>query len=42
MERLRHFATNVLAVAYREGTVLRHDKAFIGVVAGYLGRRLDG
>jgi ABC-2 type transport system permease protein len=33
MERLRHFATNVLAVAYREGTVLRHDKAFIGVVA---------
>jgi ABC-2 type transport system permease protein len=33
MERLRHFATNVLAVAYREGSVLRHDKAFIGVVA---------
>jgi len=33
MERLRVFATNVLAVAYREGSVLRHDKAFIGVVA---------
>jgi ABC-2 type transport system permease protein len=25
--------TNVLAVAYREGSVMRHDKAFIGVVA---------
>jgi ABC-2 type transport system permease protein len=33
MERLQHFATNVLAVAYREGSVMRHDKAFIGVVA---------
>jgi ABC-2 type transport system permease protein len=33
MERLRVFATNVLAVAYREGSVMRHDKAFIGVVA---------
>jgi ABC-2 type transport system permease protein len=33
MERLRRFATNVLAIAYREGTVMRHDKAFIGVVA---------
>jgi ABC-2 type transport system permease protein len=32
-ERLRRFATNVLAIAYREGTVMRHDKAFIGVVA---------
>jgi ABC-2 type transport system permease protein len=33
MEGLRRFATNVLAIAYREGTVMRHDKAFIGVVA---------
>ncbi len=32
MERLRRFASNVLAVAYREGSVMRHDKAFIGVV----------
>jgi ABC-2 type transport system permease protein len=30
---MRRFVTNVLAVAYRETTVLRHDKAFIGVVA---------
>ncbi len=33
MEGVRRFLTNVLAVAYRETTVLRHDKAFIGVVA---------
>ena len=33
MGGLRRFVTNVLAVAYRETTVLRHDKAFIGVVA---------
>ena len=33
MERLSQFANNVLAMAYREGTVMRHDKAFIGVVA---------
>ena len=32
MEGLRHFGTNVMAVAYREGTVMRHDKAFLGVV----------
>jgi ABC-2 type transport system permease protein len=32
MEGLRRFATNVLAIAYREGTVMRHDKAFLGVV----------
>jgi ABC-2 type transport system permease protein len=32
VEGLRRFATNVLAIAYREGTVMRHDKAFIGVV----------
>ena len=32
MEGLRRFATNVLAIAYREGTVMRHDKAFMGVV----------
>ena len=33
MEGVRRFVTNVLAVAYRETTVLRHDKTFIGVVA---------
>lgn len=33
MERLRHFATNVLAMAYREASVMRHDKAFIAAVA---------
>ncbi len=33
VEGLRRFVTNVLAVAYRETTVLRHDKAFLGVVA---------
>jgi ABC-2 type transport system permease protein len=33
VEGVRRFVTNVLAVAYRETTVLRHDKAFIGVVA---------
>ncbi|MCX5738252.1 MAG: ABC transporter permease, partial [Proteobacteria bacterium] len=33
VERLSQFANNVLAMAYREGTVMRHDKAFIGVVA---------
>ena len=32
MEGLRRFATNILAIAYREGTVMRHDKAFLGVV----------
>lgn len=26
------FVTNVLAVAWREGTVMRHDKAFLGTV----------
>jgi ABC-2 type transport system permease protein len=31
-ERARRFAANVLAMAYREATVMRHDKAFIGVV----------
>ena len=33
MGRLRRMATNVLAVAYREGTVMRHDRAFLGVIA---------
>ena len=33
VEGLRRFVTNVLAVAYRETTVLRHDNAFLGVVA---------
>ena len=32
MEGLRRFVTNVLAIAYREGTVMRHDQAFLGVV----------
>ena len=32
MEGLRRFARNVLAIAYREGTVMRHDRAFLGVV----------
>jgi ABC-type multidrug transport system permease subunit len=32
-ERLRRFAGNVLAVAYRDATGLRHDPAFIGIVA---------
>jgi ABC-2 type transport system permease protein len=31
-ERALRFVTNVLALAYREATVMRHDKAFIGVV----------
>jgi ABC-2 type transport system permease protein len=30
--RLARFHSNVLAVAYREAIVVRHDKAFIGVV----------
>jgi ABC-2 type transport system permease protein len=30
--RIRRFATNVLAIAYREGTVMRHDKAFLATV----------
>jgi ABC-2 type transport system permease protein len=33
VEGVQRFVTNVLAVAYRETTVLRHDNAFIGVVA---------
>ena len=32
-ERLRRFAGNVLAVAYRDTMGLRHDPAFIGIVA---------
>jgi ABC-type multidrug transport system permease subunit len=32
-ERLRRFVTNVLAVSYRESSVMRHDRAFLGVVA---------
>lgn len=32
IEALRRFVTNVMAIAYREGTVMRHDKAFLGVV----------
>lgn len=31
--RLRRFAGNVLAVAYRDATGLRHDPAFLGMVA---------
>lgn len=31
--RVRRFASNVLAVAWREATVVRHDPAFLGVVA---------
>ena len=30
--RLVEFVTNVLAVAWREATVMRHDKAFLGTV----------
>ena len=29
MTRLRRFWSNVLAVAYKEALVLRHDKAFL-------------
>jgi ABC-2 type transport system permease protein len=29
---LRRFVSNVLAMAYREGTVMRHDNAFLAVV----------
>jgi len=29
---LRRFASNLLAMAYREGTVMRHDRAFMAVV----------
>ena len=29
---LRRFVSNVLAMAYREGTVMRHDSAFMAVV----------
>lgn len=32
MESLRRFVTNALAIAYREGTVMRNDQAFLGVV----------
>jgi len=32
VQSLRRIARNVLAIAYREGTVMRHDKAFLGVV----------
>jgi len=32
-ERLRRFAGNVWAVAYRDATGLRHDSAFIGMIA---------
>ena len=32
MTRLARFRSNVLAVAYREAIIVRHDKAFIGVV----------
>lgn len=33
MSRLERTVRNVLAVAYREATVIRHDKTFLGVVA---------
>jgi ABC-2 type transport system permease protein len=29
---LRRFVSNVLAMAYREGTVMRHDRAFMAIV----------
>jgi ABC-2 type transport system permease protein len=32
-ERVARFVSNVLAVAYREATVIRHDATFLGVVA---------
>jgi ABC-2 type transport system permease protein len=32
LERLRRFVSNILAMAYREGTVMRHDQAFMVVV----------
>jgi len=32
-ERIRRFVSNVLAVAYREATVMRHDRAFVAVVS---------
>ena len=32
-ERMRRFAANVLAIAYRDATGLRHDPAFLGMVA---------
>jgi ABC-2 type transport system permease protein len=32
VSRVRRFVSNVLAMAYREGTVVRHDRAFMGVV----------
>lgn len=32
MKRRRGFWTNVLAIAYRESLVVRHDRAFIGIV----------
>jgi ABC-2 type transport system permease protein len=31
-ERVRRFVGNVLAVAYKEALVVRHDRAFVGVV----------
>lgn len=33
MKRRRSFWTNVLAVAYREALIVRHDRAFTGIVA---------
>jgi ABC-2 type transport system permease protein len=32
IERVRRFVSNVLAVAYREATVLRHDRGFVAMV----------
>lgn len=32
VESIRRFVSNVLAVAYREATVMRHDRAFMAVV----------
>jgi ABC-2 type transport system permease protein len=32
MNRLREFLSNVLAIAYKEASVLRHDKALMGAV----------
>jgi ABC-2 type transport system permease protein len=32
LPNLRRFVSNVLAMAYREGTVMRHDQAFLAIV----------
>jgi len=32
LPNLRRFASNVLAMAYREATVMRHDQAFMAII----------